>query len=220
MKDEKTGKDLKVINYVNEIGNKISEAKFNLRKETKELFGEHSIMLTHPAEAELLKMLVKLSGGKKGIEIGVFTGYSALCLAEGLGKDGKLYCFDISKEYTDLAQKHWKLNGVDDKIILTLGNAVETLKSFEKEAGTFDFAYIDADKVNYLNYYELILPLLKPNGFIVFDNTLWQQQVCDEEKNDETTLALKKLNRFLRNDDRVDINMLDFSDGVTIVRKI
>jgi predicted O-methyltransferase YrrM len=220
MYDEKKSKDAKVLEYVYKVGNKISEGKFNLIKETEELFGDDSHMLTNQAEGELLNMLVKLSGAKKGIEIGVFTGYSALCLAEAIGPNGKLIAFDISEKFTDLAKKHWKLNGVDDRIELIIGNALETLKGFEKDVGTFDFAYVDADKDNYINYYEILFPLLKQGGFIVFDNTLWRHKVADEANNEEITVALRKLNKLLRDDNRVEINMLDLSDGVTIVRKI
>jgi predicted O-methyltransferase YrrM len=219
--DDKANIGEKALDYIIKVGNRISEEKWNIIKDTKQTYdSDVSIMLTHPPGGELLKMLVKLSGAKKGIEIGVFTGYSALCLAEGIGKDGKLYCFDICKEYTDMAEKHWKINGVRDRIELIIGNAVDSLKQLEDQAGTFDFVYIDADKVNYINYYELVLPLLKSNGFIVFDNTLWQCRVCDESIDDPTTTALRNLNKFLRDDSRVEINMLNIGDGVTIVRKI
>ena len=220
--DKFHGHDQKSIDYILNIGNKISSLKHDLIKETKELFPNDSIMLTQPTEGELLKMLVKLTNCKKGIEIGTFTGYSALCLAEGLPEDGSLMCFDISKDFTDLAKKYWKLNNLENKISLTLGNALQTLNPLitdSKNFESFDFAYVDADKPNYLNYYEVLLKLLKPNGWIVFDNVLWSLKVMDETCNDECTLAFRNLNKFLRNDERVEINMLDISDGITIVRK-
>lgn len=213
-----------VLEYISKTGNRISQSKFDLIEETKKLFHDLAGMVTYLPEAELLKMLVQLTGAKKGIEIGVFTGLSSLCIAEGLPEDGKLLCFDVSEEFTSLARKYWKLNNVDHKIELTLAPAVDSLSAIvndQANLGTFDFAYIDADKNNYMNYYELMLKLLKPNGFIIFDNTLWNNRVLDPEKNnDENTTSLAKLNKFLQADTRVSINMLNIGDGMTIVRKI
>lgn len=221
--DEKhRGVSKEVVNYIESVGNRISKAKYDLMEETGKLFGDWSRMLTNPSEGELLKMLVQISGAKKCLEVGTFTGYSALCIAEGLPQDGKLICLDISQEYTNLAKKHWKLNGVDEKIELFLGPGIDTLNTLtsnESNIGTFDFAYVDADKVNYINYYEPILKLLRPGGLIVFDNTLYNFKVADEKTTEEDPVALRKLNKFLNSDNRVDINMLNFSDGVTLVRK-
>ena len=217
------GKTISQVNYVLNTGNRISELKTKLIEETKELFPENKSMTTQQTEAELLKMMVKLTNAKRGIEVGTFTGYSALCMAEGLPDNGELYCFDNSKEFTDIAQKYFKLANVDNKIKLTIGAATEKIEevllSKKENLGNFDFAYIDADKPNYMNYYEMILKLLKPNGWIVIDNVLWQYKVCDDVDQEESTQCFRKLNTFLRNDDRVDINMLDVADGITIVRK-
>ena len=211
-----------VTNYLFNVGNRISKGKLDLIAETKSLFNKDSEMLTHPTEGELLKMLVQLTNSKKGLEIGVFTGYSGLCLAEGLPEDGILYALDISEDFTNLAKKHWKLNNVDHKINLILGSAIDTLKELKEKEGleSFDFCYIDAEKDNYINYYEIVLKLLKPNGFIVFDNTLWSYAVADESKTDKLTVALRNLNKMLHDDSRVSINMINIADGVTIVRKI
>lgn len=213
------------VNYLLNIGNRISELKSNLIKETKALFPNNAEMLTQETEGELLKMLVKLTNSKRGIEIGTFAGYSSICLAEGLPENGELICFDISKEFTDLAKKYWALSNVENKIKLHLGNAVdkiqEVLLSDKQNYETFDFAYVDADKPNYMNYYEALLKLLKPNGWIIFDNVLWKFQVAEieNENEDENTKCFRNLNNFLQNDQRVDINMLDIADGITIVRK-
>lgn len=214
------------VNYLLNVGNRISEIKINLIEETKSKFPSNADMLTQQTEGELLKMLVKLTNSKRGIEIGTFAGYSAICLAEGLPENGELICFDISKEFTDLAQKYWKLSNVDTKIKLHLGSAIdkldEILLSKNENLESFDFAYVDADKPNYINYYEILLKLLKPNGWIVFDNVLWKYKVVEKEQEneeDENTNFFRKLNNFLRNDERVEINMLDIADGITIVRK-
>lgn len=216
-------KTVNQVNYVLNTGNRISDLKFQLIEETKKMFPENKSMTTQQTEAELLKMMVKLTGASKGIEIGTFTGYSALCMAEALPENGVLHCFDNWKEVTDLAQKYFKLANVDNRIQLHLGAGVDLLDSEllsnEANLGTFDFAYIDADKPNYMNYYERILKLLKPNGWIVFDNVLWNYKVCDDINQEESTICFRKLNAFLKTDERVDINMLDLADGITIVRK-
>ena len=213
------------IEYLKTVGNRISQLKLDLIEETKEVFPQQKDMLTQETEGELLKMLVKLSNGKRGIEIGTFVGYSSICLAEGLPEGGELICFDINKEFTDLAQKYWKLGKLDDKIKLHLGPALEMMEehlvSKAENLGTFDFAYVDADKPNYINYYENLLKLLKPNGWIVFDNVLFQSKVWENENTpfNECVDSFKKLNAFLREDERVEINMIDLADGITIVRK-
>ncbi len=212
-----------VVEYVLKVGNRISELKFDLIKETEEKFQKYKTMITYPPQAELLKMLVQLSGAKNGIEIGVFTGMSSISIAEGLPDDGRLLCLDVSEEFTSLARKYWKLTHVEHKIELILDPALTTLAKLQdnlENLNSFDFAYVDADKPNYMNYYENLLILLKPNGFIVFDNTLWGNKVAYETYQDEDTLAFKKLNSFLNKDKRVSINLLNIGDGMTIVRKI
>lgn len=217
------GRSEKQVNYLLNIGNRISDIKFNLIEETRSKFPQYLEMITQQTEGELLKMLVKLTNSKRGIEIGSFTGYSAICLAEGLPENGELFCFDISEEFTDLGRKYWHLTGVDSKIKLNLGKALEKLDeillSQNENLEKFDFAYVDADKPNYINYYEVLLKLLKPNGWIVFDNVLWNFQVAEDDNNEEITEVFKKFNKFIRNDERVEINMLDIADGITIVRK-
>ena len=142
--------------------------------------------------------MVKVSGARRGIEVGVFTGYSALSLAKGLPADGKLIALDISEKFVNIGKPFWKEAGVADKIDVRIGPALDSLDELldqQENHSSFDFSYIDADKLNYHNYVERLLPLLKPNGFIMMDNTLWKGRVADAElrKNDETTAALHNL---------------------------
>ena len=159
-------------------------------------------MLSTQDQSQLMKTLVQLTGAKRGIEVGTYTGYSALNLAEGLPSDGKLICLDVSDEFTSLGKKYWKEAGVDDRIELILGPGVDTLDSMiaeEDKLNSFDFAYVDADKPNYKLYYERLLQLMKPNGFIMFDNMLWRGKVCEpyQEGETEQTTALRELNDYL-----------------------
>ncbi len=214
--------DTKIVDYIYNVGNRITEDKYNLIQETVKTFPKESAMLTNPTEGEFLASLVKLTKAKRCIEIGVFTGYSALCIAKALPEDGKLYAIDVSEEFTSLARKHWELNGVDKKIELTLKDGLSVLKGLLEDPSnlnSFDLAYVDADKHNYINYYELLLKLLKPNGVIVFDNTLWSFKVCYDEDQSKETVGLRQLNKLLHDDQRVSINMLNIADGVTVVIK-
>lgn len=165
--------------------NKISPLKKRLTEQTYEQFGESARMLTSPDLAEHIEFLVKLSNSKKGIEIGTFTGYSALCIAQSLPADGQLFCLEMSQEYIDFAQQFWKEGGVDHKIHSIVGDAVESLKNLvedERNHNTFDFGYIDANKQAYKTYYEGVIKLLRPGGFLMMDNTLWGGTVADPDK--------------------------------------
>ena len=182
-------------------GNRISEVKHKLVAETIEKFPDTSTMLSTQDQSQLMKTLVQLTGAKRGIEVGTYTGYSALNLAEGLPSDGKLICLDVSDEFTSLGKKYWKEAGVDDRIELILGPGVDTLDSMiaeEDKLNSFDFAYVDADKPNYKLYYERLLQLMKPNGFIMFDNMLWRGKVCEpyQEGETEQTTAVRELNEY------------------------
>jgi predicted O-methyltransferase YrrM len=210
------------IDYVLNVGNRIPQSYKNLIKETHEVFPNDIVYLSHPASGEMLKILVKLINGKRGLEVGVFTGFTSLAIADALPEDGKLISLDRSKEFTDLARKHWELNKVDHKIDLILGDAIETLNKLledKNNLNSFDFAYLDADKVNYPIYYEILLQLVRPNGLIIIDNTLYSYKVADPEINDDLTVAIRKMNQIIHDDERVDLNMINFSDGVTLVRK-
>lgn len=217
-----SGADQKIVQYINSVGNRISDIKWALRKETEQLFPDDAIMLSDVSQGELMSNLVRLSRSKRGLEIGVFTGYSSLCLAEALPSDGKIIALDISKEYTSLGVKYWEKAGLSDKIDLRLGPALDELEKLSKNGETFDFAFIDADKENYINYYDKLFSMINKGGFIMFDNTLWFGKVTEENisEKDTATFTLNKLNHLLKEDKRVEISMVPISDGLTIVYKI
>ena len=158
---------------------------------------------------------------KKTLEVGVFTGYSALWVALGLPDDGQIIACDISEEYTAVGRRYWKQAGVDQKIDLRLGPALKTLDELVKagQAGTFDFAFIDADKTNYENYYERALQLLRVGGLIAIDNTIWSGKVADPNAQDADTVAIRRLNEKLLRDERIALSMLTVGDGLTLAMK-
>jgi predicted O-methyltransferase YrrM len=167
-------------------------------------------------QGNLMALLVKLIGAKRCLEIGTYTGYSALAVALALPKDGRIVCCDISEEWTNVGKPFWKKAGVEKKIDLRIGPALETLKKLK---GPFDFVFIDADKGNYLNYYERCLKLVRRGGLIAIDNVLWSGEVANEKAQDDMTIALRKFNDALHKDERVDLAMLSVGDGVTLARK-
>jgi caffeoyl-CoA O-methyltransferase len=168
-----------------------------------------------------MQFLVKLIGARNCIEIGVFTGYSSLAVALALPPDGKIVACDVNEEWTAIARKHWKMAGVENKIELKLAPATETLDKLLAAggAGKYDFVFIDADKPNYLAYYERCLKLLRVGGVIAIDNTLWSGDVVKPEKTDENTVAIRAVNDALHDDDRIDLALLAIGDGVTLARK-
>ena len=167
-------------------------------------------------QGNFMALLVKLMGAKRCLEIGTYTGYSALAVALALPKDGSIVCCDISEEFTSVGKPFWKKAGVEKKIDLRIGPALETLKKLE---GPFDFAFIDADKENYLNYYERCLALLRPGGLIAVDNVLWSGEVANPKAKDAMTMALRRFNDQVHKDERVDLAMLSVGDGVTLAFK-
>jgi predicted O-methyltransferase YrrM len=171
-------------------------------------------------QGNLMALLVKLMGAKRCLEIGTYTGYSALAVALALPKGGRIICCDISEEWTSIGRPFWKKAKVDRKIDLRIGPALRTLDDLlRKEKGKFDFVFIDADKQNYLNYYERCLKLLRRGGLIAVDNVLWSGEVANEKTNDAMTVALRKFNDALHDDDRVDLAMLSVGDGITLALK-
>jgi predicted O-methyltransferase YrrM len=214
----KNSNNRKFNDYLYNIGNRVADYKHELREETIKLFNNEAVMLTEISEGELLKMLVQITGAKTAVEIGVFTGYSSICLAEGLPEDGRLLACDVDEDFTNLAKKYWKKGGLEKKITLSLEPGISFLDKLIEKNEVVDIAYLDADKSNYINYYERLLKLMKTGGVIIFDNTLWSGRVLNEDA-DETTKSIQNLNLFLQKDTRVDINMIPLSDGVTIVRK-
>jgi predicted O-methyltransferase YrrM len=173
-----------------------------------------------PEQGQLMALLVKLLGARRTIEIGVFTGYSALAVALALPDDGRLLACDINDDFTRIGQPFWQQAGIAHKIDLQLRPALETLDArlAAGEAGQYDFAFIDADKHSYDGYYERCLQLLRPGGLLMIDNTLWGGEVA-EPSDSIDTLALQALNRKVHRDERVDMVLLPFSDGVTLARK-
>lgn len=189
----------------------------DLQEETARL-GPRAAMQIAPDQGTLLRLLVAAIGARRAVEVGTFTGMSALCIARGLAADGRLLCCDISEEWTSIARRYWARAGVADRIELRLGPAAETLRSLPV-APSYDFAFIDADKVGYSTYYEEVLKRLRVGGLVAVDNVLWGGDVIREEKRDEDTEAIRRFNAFVARDPRVDSVMLPVADGLTLALK-
>ncbi len=205
--------------YVNEVVTRESPVARRLRAETAAL--PAAGMQIGPDQAALLGLLARLVGARRAIEVGTFTGMSALAVASALPTDGRLVCCDVSEEWTRIARRYWAEAGVADRIDLRLGPAQATLEALlgRGEAGTYDFAFIDADKTGYDGYYEACLALLRPGGLALVDNVLWSGAVADPADRDADTAALRALNLKIRDDARVEACLLTVGDGVTVVRK-
>jgi caffeoyl-CoA O-methyltransferase len=169
-------------------------------------------------QAVLMEILARSIGARRAIEIGTFTGYSALAVARGMGPEGRLLCCDVSEEWTAIGRRYWAEAGVDGKIDLRIAPAIETLRALPADT-RFDLAFIDADKSSYAAYYEEILARMDPGGLILVDNTIWSGRVLDDTPADRDTAALIAFNAALAADDRVDVVVLTFRDGVTMARK-
>ncbi|HET9350135.1 MAG TPA: class I SAM-dependent methyltransferase [Burkholderiales bacterium] len=170
-------------------------------------------------QGQFMALLVQAMGARNCLEIGTFTGYSALAVALAIPENGRIVCCDISEEWTAIGRSFWQKAGVDRKIDLRIGPALRTLDELRKETQNFDFVFIDADKTNYANYYEACLPMLRPGGILAVDNTLWSGWVADRGHHDDDTVALRKFNDKLHSDDRVEIALLPLGDGVTLALK-
>jgi predicted O-methyltransferase YrrM len=203
--------------YVVQMGARQDDVARRLAAETEKL-GEVAVMQVSPDEGALLTLLVRSIGARRAVEVGTFTGYSALAIARGLPDDGRLLACDVSEEWTAIARRYWKEAGVASKIDLRIGPALDTLRSLPP-AERFDFAFIDADKASYSAYYEEILPRLSPGGLVCIDNVLWSGKVVDPSDRSESTAAIRALNEKIAGDPRVDTAMVPISDGVTICRK-
>ena len=190
-----------------------------LRKETLTL--KEAQMQISPEQGAFLTILTKILNAKKTLDIGVFTGYSSLVVARELPDDGLVVACDTSIEWTSIAKKYWKLAGVDKKVDLYLAPAIETLEKLieDRQESTYDFSFIDADKINYQSYYEYSLTLVKPGGIIAVDNVLWSGQVIDESDSEPATRAIRSFNEKLYQDDRVSISMVPIGDGLTLAYK-
>lgn len=180
--------------------------------------GMVSGMQVAPEQGAFMTWLTRVLGVRTAVEVGTFTGYSALCIARGLPEGGRLLCCDVSEEWTAIAREHWERAGVADRITLRIGPAVATLAELPP-GPHLDLAFVDADKESYLDYYEALLPRLVPNGVLLVDNTLWHGAVVDPASTDPATEAVRAFNDHVATDDRVDVVMLPISDGLSLVRK-
>lgn len=205
--------------YFLSVGTRPSALRLRLRDATDAL--PNSGMQISIEQGELMDLLIRITGATKCLEIGTFTGYSALVTAEALPDNGQLICCDVSEEYTSIGKPFWAEAGVAHKIDLRIAPAVETLDALlaDGHAGTFDFLFIDADKNNYDHYYERGLKLLKTGGLIGIDNTLWSGKVADASVSDPDTAALRALNAKIHADARVQVAMVPIGDGLTLCRK-
>lgn len=190
-----------------------------LRRETAAL--PMARMQIAPEQGQLMGMLVRLMGARRCIEVGVFTGYSSLAVASALPDDGELLACDVSEEWCAMARRYWRKAGVDRKVRLVLAPAKQTLdrELAAGAAGRYDFAFIDADKPAYRDYYESCLRLLRAGGLIAVDNTLWSGRVADSANREPDTVALREFNAFVAADDRVDLCLVPIGDGLTLLRK-
>lgn len=206
--------------YVAQIATKETEIQQRLRKQTEKL--PDATMQLGPDQGAFLAWLVQLIRARYALEIGTFTGFSALTVAMALPPGGKLVACDISEEWTSIGQPYWKEAGVAEKIDLRIGPAAATLKELKDEFGknSFDFAFIDADKAAYDLYYEACLELVRSEGIIALDNVLRGGNVADRKVNDNATRLMRELNLKIRDDKRVSSVMLTLGDGITVVRKL
>ncbi len=189
-----------------------------LAEQTASMFGAEAGMQIGPEQGTFMTLLAKLVGAARAVEVGTFTGYSAICVARGLAEGGRLLCCDISEEWTSVAREYWKWAGLADRIELRLGPAARTLRELPDDT-TFDFAFIDADKTSYVEYWDLIVPMIRPNGVILVDNTLWSGQVADSRISDDTVQAIRRFNDHAAADDRVELVLLPIGDGLSLARK-
>ena len=190
-----------------------------LREETAGM--AHGTMQISPEQGQFMGILIELIGARRTLEVGTFTGYSTLAVALALPPEGRVVACDISADYTAVGRRYWAEAGVAEKIDLRLGPAVETLDTLlaKGAAGSFDFIFIDADKENYLNYYERGLELLRPGGLMAVDNVLWGGRVADPDQDSEETRAIRALNETLHGDERVSLAMIPIGDGLSLARK-
>jgi predicted O-methyltransferase YrrM len=203
--------------YVVQHGARQDEVLRRLAAETAEL-GDIAIMQISPEQGAFMKVLVKATGARRALELGTFTGYSAICIARGLGEGGELVACDINGEWTDVARRYFEEAGVADRVDLRLGPALETLRELPADE-PFDFAFIDADKREYPDYYEECMRLLRPGGLMMLDNVLRGGEVLDPGDDDPRTVATREVNDRAIADERVDVAMLGVADGITLALK-
>ncbi|MBD2624881.1 class I SAM-dependent methyltransferase [Trichormus variabilis] len=219
MTKQTIGLEKNLYNYLLSVSLREPDVLTQLRQETSQL--PMAQMQISPEQGQFMALLVKLIGAKKTLEVGVFTGYSSLVTALALPADGKIVACDVSEEYTSIARRYWQRAGVADKIDLHIAPALETLDKLlaSGAAESFDFAFIDADKGNYENYYERSLKLIRPGGLIAIDNVLWSGKVADSEVQDNQTNKIRFLNQKLHQDSRITLSLVPIADGLTLAMK-
>ncbi|MFM6197873.1 MAG: class I SAM-dependent methyltransferase [Dolichospermum sp.] len=219
MSKQTLGLEQNLYDYLLSVSLREAEILTQLRQETVQM--PMSQMQISPEQGQFMALLIKILGARKTLDVGVFTGYSSLVVALSLPADGKIVACDVSEEYTSVARRYWQAAGVADKIDLHIAPALETLDHLLKvgEAGTFDFAFIDADKGNYENYYEQCLKLIRTGGLIAIDNVLWSGKVADSEIQDNQTHKIRAFNRKLHQDSRITISLVPIADGLTLAMK-
>ena len=208
-----------IYQYMNDVSLREAPVLRALRDETAAL-AQRSMQIA-PEQGQFMALLVRLLGARRCLEVGVFTGYSALATALALPADGLLVACDVSEEWTAVARRYWQQAGVAHKIDLRLAPALQTLDALLQQGrgGDFDLVFIDADKTGYLDYYERALRLLRPGGLVLIDNTLWSGRVADPAVTDADTVALRRFNATLQRDERVDLSLLPVGDGLTLALK-
>jgi caffeoyl-CoA O-methyltransferase len=211
--------DDRIYNYLCDVTINESALLRQLREETAQI--EYSVMQIAPEQGQFMSLLIKLMRAERAIEIGTFTGYSSICIASAMPEKGRLICCDISPQWTDMAEKYWALAGLENKIQLFSQPAEKTLQALLDDGAekTFDFVFIDADKQNYIMYYEMALQLLRKGGLIAIDNTLWSGAVADPDNMEPGTRAIRRFNEMVKRDDRVSQSLLTIGDGLTLILK-
>jgi len=211
--------DERLYEYLQSVSLREPDVLARLREETSRL--PMARMQISPEQGQFMALLLRAIRARRTIEVGTFTGYSALVCALALPADGKLVALDVSEEWTAIGRRYWEEAGVSSRIDLRLGSAADSLRALlETEVrGSFDFMFIDADKTAYAEYFELGLRLLRPGGIFAFDNVLWGGSVADPDANDDDTRALRNLNIALHTDERIDLSMLPVGDGLTLAMK-
>ena len=219
MSDETLNLTPELYEYLKSVSLREPDVLVRLREETSR--HPRAAMQISPEQGQFMSLLVKLLGVQKVLEIGVFTGYSSTIVALALPDDGQITACDIDEDFTSIAQRYWQEAGVSQKINLNLAPALETLNKLLDQGAeaTYDMAFIDADKCNYPNYYEPCLRLLKPGGVLLVDNVLWDGRVADLSINDLDTDGIRRLNKLVYEDRRVDMSLIPLGDGLTLVRK-
>ncbi len=190
-----------------------------LRRETEQRIGRLAGMMISEEQGLLLRILVAAIGARRVVEVGTFTGYSAACMAAALPADGRLVCCDVSQEWTSIGVPYWRRGGLSDRIDLRIAPALDTLRELPSQPPV-DFAFVDADKDNYVAYFEALLPKLRPNGLLAFDNVMWHNWMMDAANQDAETIGIREFNDHILGDPRIETVMLHVGDGVTLIRKL